>query len=228
MTLQYTMWYRHWKTISSCNKTSSSLLSGRRAGTWPFVQRSTPHCLSPEPRRFWSSPTSSTATHLRPHTPIKKDLGWNTHVDNICARANKTLGFLWRNLKIGLTSIKQTTYKSFLRPNLEYTSIVWDPHTQHAIDKIYNEELPDMSLGATTTALASRTYSELQWPSLQQCRHIAWLTTCTKSTTTMSVPLDWRVGWHCHHSAKDTATAISSHSSNVALCTINTRSYLEP
>ena len=121
---------------------------------------------------------------------IKKDLGWNTHVDNICARANKTLGFLWRNLKIGLTSIKQTAYKSFLRPNLEYTSIVWDPHTQHAIDKIYNEELPDMSLGATTTALASRTYSELQWPSLQQCRHIAWLTTCTKSTTTMSVPLD--------------------------------------
>ena len=37
---------------------------------------------------------------------IKKDLSWNTHIENICARASETLGFLRRNLKIGSTSIK--------------------------------------------------------------------------------------------------------------------------
>ena len=67
---------------------------------------------------------------------IKKDLSGNTHINNICSRANKTLGFLQRSLKIGSTSIKQTANKSFVRPILGYTSTVLDPHTQHAIDKI--------------------------------------------------------------------------------------------
>ena len=29
---------------------------------------------------------------------ISKDLKWNTHVSNVCTKANKTLGFLRRNL----------------------------------------------------------------------------------------------------------------------------------
>ena len=42
----HTMWNRYRKTTSSYNKTSSGLLSGRRAGTWPFTQRSAPLCHS--------------------------------------------------------------------------------------------------------------------------------------------------------------------------------------
>ena len=58
--------HKHRKTISSCNKTSSDLLSGRRAGTWPFIQRSAPRCLSPESGRSRNTPTSSMDTHLIP------------------------------------------------------------------------------------------------------------------------------------------------------------------
>ena len=29
---------------------------------------------------------------------ITSDLGWNTHVSNVCTKANRTLGYLWRNL----------------------------------------------------------------------------------------------------------------------------------
>jgi hypothetical protein len=37
---------------------------------------------------------------------ISEDLEWESHINNICGKANKTLGFLRRNLNIGSTSLK--------------------------------------------------------------------------------------------------------------------------
>ena len=37
---------------------------------------------------------------------INEDLEWESHINNICGKANKTLGFLRRNLNIGSTSLK--------------------------------------------------------------------------------------------------------------------------
>ena len=51
-------------------------------------------------------------------------------------KANRTLGFLRRNLKIGSKSIKERTYKALVRPVLEYASTVWDPYTEENIKKI--------------------------------------------------------------------------------------------
>ena len=42
---------------------------------------------------------------------ISNDLKWNTHISNICTKANRTLGFLRRNVKASV---------------LEYGSSVWD------------------------------------------------------------------------------------------------------
>jgi hypothetical protein len=36
---------------------------------------------------------------------ISDDLKWESHINNIFGKANKTLGFLRRNLNIGSTSI---------------------------------------------------------------------------------------------------------------------------
>jgi 2C-methyl-D-erythritol 2,4-cyclodiphosphate synthase len=41
---------------------------------------------------------------------ISEDLKWESLISNICAKANKTLGFLGRNLNIGSTSVKEQTY----------------------------------------------------------------------------------------------------------------------
>ena len=54
---------------------------------------------------------------------ITNDLKWNTHVSSICTNANRTLGFLGRNL----SACPQDVYKGLLRPVLEYGSSVWDP-----------------------------------------------------------------------------------------------------
>ena len=59
---------------------------------------------------------------------ISEDLKWESHINNICGKANKTLGFLHCNLNSGSTSIKEQAYKSLVRPSLEYACSVWDPH----------------------------------------------------------------------------------------------------
>ena len=62
---------------------------------------------------------------------ISDDLKWNEHTRNICNKANKTIGFLKRNLNINNTRIKETAYKSLVRPTVEYASSVWDPYQQN-------------------------------------------------------------------------------------------------
>ena len=58
---------------------------------------------------------------------ITSDLKWNTHVSNICTKANRTLGFLRRNLSACPQDVKGSAYKGLVRPVLEYGSSVWDP-----------------------------------------------------------------------------------------------------
>ena len=59
---------------------------------------------------------------------ISKDLKWNTHVSNIFIKANRTLGFLRRNLSSCPQDVKEMAYKGLVQPVLEYASPVWDPH----------------------------------------------------------------------------------------------------
>jgi len=66
---------------------------------------------------------------------ISEDLRWESHINNICGKANKTLGFLRRNLNIGSISVKEQAYKSLVRPSLEYACSVWDTHLKSDINK---------------------------------------------------------------------------------------------
>ena len=49
---------------------------------------------------------------------------------SICTKANRTLGFLRRNLFSCPRDVKEAAYKGLVRPVLEYGSSVWDPHTK--------------------------------------------------------------------------------------------------
>ena len=67
---------------------------------------------------------------------ITEDLRWDSHINDICAKANRTLGFLRRNIKIGSAAIKQQAYFTLVRPLVEYASTVWNPHTDKNIRKL--------------------------------------------------------------------------------------------
>ena len=67
---------------------------------------------------------------------ITKDLKWNTHISNVCTKANRTLSFLRRNLFSCPQDVREVAYKGLVRPILEYGSSVWDPHYEGLIDDL--------------------------------------------------------------------------------------------
>ena len=72
---------------------------------------------------------------------ITNDLRWNTHVNNVCTKANRTLGFLRRNPYACLQGVKEAAYKGLVRPVLEYGGSVWDPSgvgLQNEVEKVPN------------------------------------------------------------------------------------------
>ena len=66
---------------------------------------------------------------------ISKDLNWNNHINDITAKANRTLGFVKRNVKTWNESIKELAYTTLVHPQVEYASLVWSPHTKQNINK---------------------------------------------------------------------------------------------
>ena len=67
---------------------------------------------------------------------IAHDLRWDTHNDNTIAKANRSLGFLRRNLNIGNSKVKQQAYFSLVRPVLEYAATIWHPYTDSLTKKL--------------------------------------------------------------------------------------------
>ncbi|MEW8545052.1 MAG: hypothetical protein AB2693_16125, partial [Candidatus Thiodiazotropha sp.] len=47
---------------------------------------------------------------------ISKDLSWNTHINRIFTNANRTLGFLKRNIKTKNNAIRTAAYQTLIRP----------------------------------------------------------------------------------------------------------------
>ena len=67
---------------------------------------------------------------------ISKDLTWKAHINNITNKANKTLGFIKRNIHGCTQKVKQHTFTTMVRPTLEYASTCWDPHSKDLIEDI--------------------------------------------------------------------------------------------
>ena len=103
---------------------------------------------------------------------ITSDLRWNDHINLITNRANSSLAFIKRNIRIPCPRIKAIAYKSLVRPHVEYASAVWDPFTAKNIDKIEAIQtraarwaLNKYRYGPNTTPV-NQMISELEWPSL--------------------------------------------------------------
>ena len=67
---------------------------------------------------------------------ISSDLKWNTHVNYVVNKANRSLGLIKRNIKTKHQNIRSTCYKTLVRPQLEYAASAWDPHTKDLSTKL--------------------------------------------------------------------------------------------
>ena len=67
---------------------------------------------------------------------ISNDRDWGPHINDITTKANKTLGFLRRNMKNCTRKVKTLTYTSLVRPVVEYSSLVWNPSKNQQISEV--------------------------------------------------------------------------------------------
>ena len=61
---------------------------------------------------------------------VDSKLAFNAHVDAIVKKGNSTCAFLARNIPQCCRKVKHMAYTTYIRPILEYASLVWDPHTK--------------------------------------------------------------------------------------------------
>ena len=55
---------------------------------------------------------------------ISVGLKRNEHIDNICKKATRSLGFVKRNIRTHHPKVREVAYKTLVRPQLEYASSV--------------------------------------------------------------------------------------------------------
>ena len=105
---------------------------------------------------------------------ITHDLRWNTHISNMCTKANRTLGFLRRNLYQCPQDVKESAYRRLVRPSLEYGSYVWD--TQGVVLQQETEKVQNRAARFVTSNYSFETGSmteileNLKWESLKKKR----------------------------------------------------------
>ena len=104
---------------------------------------------------------------------ISSSLSWNPHVDRITGNANRTLGFVRRNIKTKMSKVRETAYNTLVRPQLKYASAVWDPHTKvrtSQLEQVQRRAARWTASNYDWQASATQIVQDLGWRTLEQRR----------------------------------------------------------
>ena len=88
----------------------------------------------------------------------------------MCTKASQSLGFIRRNPRHCNESFKETAYISLVRSVLEYSSTVWDPHTDKEIsqiEKIQRNAARFVKRDYSRHSSVTKMMSDLNWRPLQ-------------------------------------------------------------
>ena len=104
---------------------------------------------------------------------LQPNMSWNRHMDQAVKKANSTLGFLRRNLRVSNEQTKSSAYFSMVRPIVEYCLTVWNPYTTEYIKKV--EMVQRRSARYVTnryhnTSSVTSMLDHLEWESLEARR----------------------------------------------------------
>ena len=93
---------------------------------------------------------------------------WNAHIESILDRASRIIGIVRKLKYVFSRRALNQTYISFIRPALEYASIVWDGCTveqRNSLEKVQNEIARTVT-GLTKFVSLDRLYNECGWQPL--------------------------------------------------------------
>ena len=157
-------WSKQWLVDFNPNKTEAILFNTRNEVAPNLV--------------FDNVPVKFVQNHKHLGLTFSADGKWHEHIENISTSASKVLGIM-RNLKYKLRrKTLNQLYISFLRPLLEYASVVWDNCTQYekeTLERIQHEAARIVT-GTTRSISLVNLYKEIGWLSLSDRRKYQKLT----------------------------------------------------
>ena len=131
---------------------------------------------------------------------ISQDLTWREHINNITSKANGTLALLQRNISHCPKTLKAQSYKTLVRPQLEYCSPIWDPHHKKNIQKIeavQNRAARYVNNDYSRHSSVTTMKESMGWESLEARRKICKVVFLYKIVNTLvDVRLDLRPSPH--------------------------------
>ena len=112
------------------------------------------------------------------------DLYWHKHVNNISAKATKTLNFICHNVYCCPPDTKATAYISLVRLHLEYAAAAWDAYLVvdcKQLKKVQHRATHFAKQDYRSTTLVSSLISQLDWQTLSDRRRNSRLSLMYKS-----------------------------------------------
>ena len=124
-------------------------------------------------------PIEAAASHTYLGIGINNKLSWAEHISNTVSKANKVLGLLRRNLYSCSPFVKETAYKTLVRPKLEYCSSFWDPYHQeyeNKLESVLRRAARFVCKDLRREIHVSDMLRDLNWKTLEDRRTISRLT----------------------------------------------------
>ena len=109
----------------------------------------------------------------------KYKLKWNHDASSVAGKAAQVLDMVRRNLLNCPKPVRETAYKSILRPKLEYASTAWDPYHRKnkvVLEKVQRKAACFCSKNYNPKASVTNMMQDLEWESLEMRRKKARLT----------------------------------------------------
>ena len=109
---------------------------------------------------------------------ISDDLSWSKHINQTTAKGNNTLRFIKRNIQTRNSKIKETAYKTYVRPLLEYSASVWDPWQKKYIkmlEMVQHRAVRYILNDYASTSSVTEMLKKIELPTLENRRKISSL-----------------------------------------------------
>lgn len=110
---------------------------------------------------------------------LSHNLSWNTHINRITSTANRTLGFIKRNIKTKHENVRSLAYNTLVRPQVEYASSVWSPNTEvnkHKLEMVQRRTIRWVKNDYSRHTSVTDLQNTLGWHTLERRRLDARLT----------------------------------------------------
>ena len=131
---------------------------------WPELARPPKKCVR----------ASGHIANVKPCVTISNDLNWTPHINSITGKTKNTLRFIKRNIKTSNTKVKYMAYNTYVCPQLEYCSTIWNPWQKtlsHKIESVQRSAARYVCNNYNYTSSVTSMLKALNWHTLEYRRN---------------------------------------------------------